>query len=187
MRQLVFMFSIIGLPFLLSSQSAELELQIENGIATLQKVVEVPGTKDDLFTDARQWLFDTYRSGKAVLELEDKEEGVIIGNGKTGELIYNNVMSKVEAGNFRYSIKLEFKPGKYRLTFNDIYYERGELNIGDGANYGADYPDNWPRMGKKHNKRQWESMKAQALKEFNLIAENLYTYLTEKPEADDDW
>ncbi|MCI4648889.1 DUF4468 domain-containing protein [Phaeodactylibacter sp.] len=186
MRLIIIVSAIIVIPSLLFCQDAKsgkLEIQLDNGLASFQTVYEVEGDKETLFGNAQQWLFETYKSGKSVLELSDKEQGVIIGNGLTNVLYYGR--KKSEAGYFSYAIKLEFKEGKYRVTIDNIKYKRGgEMYfLKGGADFADDYPNNWPYLGKKHYKEQWDSMKAQALGEFNLIALNLYNFLT----SNDDW
>lgn len=189
MKTLIFYLIIIVLPTTCVAQVQDtmlyLKLKVEEGIAKLQSVQEIEGDKATLYDDANQWLFESFKSGKSVMQMSDKEQGVIIANAKTHEVFYSG---NAEAGRFRYSMRLDFKDNKYRMTIDDIIYERGRMALGEGANYGADYPANWPKMGKKYNAKQWRSMKKQAMKQFNALAVSLYQYMTEKETGtDDDW
>jgi len=79
--------------------------------APYQDTREVEGSKDELFLRTRRWMAETFRSSKAVIELEDKENGQIIGNtslsikGGLGITIY-----------FDMTIVIDIKDGKIRLT-----------------------------------------------------------------------
>lgn len=161
----------------------EMELD-DNGRAMFQLIVEQKGTKDALYLNGKTWVFDTYKSGKAVIQMEDKEGGVIIGNGRTGTLIYKNMGVKVDAGNFKYTITLNFKDGKYRCIIDNITYKKGELLVKEGADYSEEFPHNWSKIGKKYNKKQWGLMKEQALVEFQSIFVSLQEFMNKKPKKD---
>ena len=49
---------------------------------TYQEVIEVSNiSKDDLYTRARAWFVKGYKSANAVLQMDDRESGTIIGKG----------------------------------------------------------------------------------------------------------
>lgn len=85
-----------------------------------QKVYEVAGGKDTLFTKSLQWLAQTYTDSKEVIEYEDKEAGKIIGRGAT-QVMYNPLAISPIMLNIRYSIKIDLKDNKARITFANIY------------------------------------------------------------------
>ncbi|GAB4486541.1 MAG: hypothetical protein OHK0019_00380 [Saprospiraceae bacterium] len=162
----------------------------ENGRGKMEITVELPGSKDQLFVKAKEWLFTTYNSGKSVLQMEDKEAGVIIGKGNSCQLIYNNLGIKKDAGYFSYQITIRFKDGKYRCLLDNITYVRGEMVLPDGADIADDFPKEWKRlMAKKYNKKQWDSMKEQAINHFKLLFVSLQTAMSEtaSKKKDDKW
>ncbi len=148
-------------------------------------VVDVPGKKmDDLFGSGKEWLFRTYKSGKVVLDYDDKENGKILGSASTQTVYYINLIKK-DAGYFKYRIELGFKDGKARIKIDDIYYVKGEMLLGEGASFFVDYPDNWPKIGIKKNKKEWDSMRSQAMEEFRYI---MHSFEEEIKVTDgDDW
>jgi hypothetical protein len=90
---------------------------------TIVQVYEAPGfTKDQLFTAARMWIAQNFKSAKAVIEYESKDEGAIIGNGS---------MAYPCGGGFKclltsewrvpFTMKVETKDEKIRLTFTNIH------------------------------------------------------------------
>ena len=49
---------------------------------TFDRVVEAPGhSKDDIYTATKVWIAENFKSAKSVIELDSKEDGIIIGNG----------------------------------------------------------------------------------------------------------
>ena len=85
-----------------------------------QQVYEVSGGKDTLFSKSLQWLAQTYTDSKEVIEYEDKEAGKIIGRGAT-QVMYNPLGISPIMLNIRYSIKIDLKDNKARITFTNIY------------------------------------------------------------------
>ena len=88
-----------------------------------QKVFEVPGLgKDEIFEQSKIWIAKTFKSSKAVIEYENKERGVIIGNGA--------VTCHANAGLAEFyvlfTMEEEIKDGKIRIKTYNI---RTEKNI----------------------------------------------------------
>lgn len=90
-----------------------------------QKVIsvvkEIPGKSEtQLFDNTKIWIAQTFRSAKAVLEYENREQGVIIGNGISTYPCSG--MSCLAKGDWKlhYTMKVEFKEGRYRVTFSNL-------------------------------------------------------------------
>lgn len=98
---------------------------IPTGSATVQKVIEIPGvSKDVIYERSRIWIAKTFHSSKAVIEYENKETGVIIGNGvanyavkNTGSLLYPNLMVDIP---FRFTMEENIRDEKIRITFTSL-------------------------------------------------------------------
>jgi hypothetical protein len=91
---------------------------------TLSLIGDAPGqTKDEIFASARLWLAESFRSSKAVIELEDKAEGIIVGNGMAPypldgcEGMYCSIL---KTWGIRFKVKIEVKDARYRMTFTDL-------------------------------------------------------------------
>ena len=87
------------------------------------QVYEAPGfTKDQLFAASRIWIAENFKSAKAVIEYENKDEGTIIGNGN---MLYpcGGAFSCMIKSDWRvpFTMKVETKDGKIRLTFTKIH------------------------------------------------------------------
>jgi cation transport regulator ChaB len=113
-----------------------LSLPIVNGEIMHEGIVDVPGkTKNQLFQSAKNFLLEAFVSAKAVIETEDKEDGVL--NCKA----IHPVVLKL---NFMYNgyfndemiIQINCKDGKYRYRFYDFRLSP----IG----FVGDTPNRWP-------------------------------------------
>ena len=86
-----------------------------------QRVIEVTGGQDTLFPKALQWLAKTYNDSKEVIEYEDKAEGKIIGRGST-QVLWNPTGLSPASINIKYSITIEIKDNKARITIGNFYH-----------------------------------------------------------------
>src|SRR4030067_1618617 len=112
----LFLFLLCGcMPTLIPSDST-----------TVQRVIEVPGIpKDIIYERSRIWIAKTFRSSKAVIEYENRETGVIIGNG----IIYYTLtvgFSSVEVP-VRFTMKEDIKDGRIRITFDNLFEGTGDF------------------------------------------------------------
>jgi hypothetical protein len=105
---------------------AQMPLDPESKLYTYQEVVEVEGvSKDDLYTRARTWFVKEYKSANAVLQMDDKEAGTLMGKGFfkvmfQGALrdVYHTVQIDVKDDRYRYSINA------FKLKFSHVYNEK---------------------------------------------------------------
>lgn len=88
---------------------------------TVIKVIETPGqSKDKIYNATRVWFSESFKSSKAVIDLEDKEQGIIIGKGNTKFPCQGfDCMSKAD-WRLKFTMRVDMKDEKMRITFNDI-------------------------------------------------------------------
>lgn len=79
-------------------------------------VHEINLTKNDLYKNAKNWLSNTYKNYKDVVDRDDKEDGVISGKG------YYSYYESLGTG-FIYNFKIECKESKWRFTVNNLFYK----------------------------------------------------------------
>jgi hypothetical protein len=86
---------------------------------TYQGVVEVPGvSKAELYSRAREWFANTFGSAKAVLEMDDKEAGKLIGN-TNGTYLQRFMGSDVATVVWRH-VNVQVKDGRFKYVFSDF-------------------------------------------------------------------
>lgn len=87
------------------------------------QVFEAEGyTKDQIYSASKMWIAENFKSAKAVTEYESPEEGTIVGNGNIGYPCTGGFACSIRAGAWRvgFTMKLESKDGRFRLTFTNV-------------------------------------------------------------------
>lgn len=96
------------------------------------KVFEnLPGTKDELFVKANEWMIKSFINAESVIEYSDKEAGALMGkylmSGKTISNYYGSVDTRVFA-----KIDVRIKDGKAMITIEPLgqwMYDPSGLSI----------------------------------------------------------
>lgn len=104
---------------------------------TFNAVFETPGSsKDKIFTATKVWIAENFRSAKAVIEYENKEEGTLIGNGVIPYPCSG--LDCVAKGNWTvpFTMRVDMKEQKFKLTFTNISVARPPL-YANGVYYPA--------------------------------------------------
>jgi hypothetical protein len=101
-----------------------LPLDMETNLITYTEVVVLDTTfkKDELHSRARVWFAKTYKSANSIIQMDDKEEGKIVGRASI-PLKYNNMPIITSAGSISYNISVYVKDGKYKYEFADFQHQ----------------------------------------------------------------
>ena len=104
----------------------------ENGNVLMQEVITADGkTTNDLYNAAKLWFGDAYNSSQDVLQVDNKEEGLIMGKAFK-EITVPLALGSVQEARLWYSIKLDIKEGKYRLSLYDLFFQpKGDYGYTD--------------------------------------------------------
>lgn len=96
----------------------------------------------DLYNKSREWVVNTFVSSKAVLELDDKSGGILIGKGsavypiQADGLLWGTALQDITVN---FSIKIDCKQGKYQFKIYNLsgafYGPSSRISI----NYEKDY------------------------------------------------
>jgi len=84
--------------------------------ANYSKTYETTLSKAEVYNKSLEWIAKTFRSAKAVIEFQDKDQGKIIGNGSV-DCPIGPVQTLVSIG---FTLTIEAKEGKYRMVFENI-------------------------------------------------------------------
>lgn len=129
-----------------------------------EKVIQADSVdKQSIFIALKEWFGMNFVSAKSVIEVEDKEAGLIIGNSITpyskGGLSYS-----AYDGNLKYTLKIQIKDNRFKVSVTNFLHE-GTKN----PNYGLGiittseiYTDKG--MNKKFHNNVWDDLKARAEK-----------------------
>jgi len=88
---------------------------------TFERVVESPGySKNQIYNSTKIWVAENFKSAKSVIELDSKEDGIIIGNG-----VIQYPCSGMECmakSNWKvpFTMRVDMKDQKFKISFSNI-------------------------------------------------------------------
>lgn len=104
----------------------------DDGSFTISYVRQVEGLdKETLYDNIYQSLVDVFVSAKNILQMQDKETGILVCKGMTeGNLIYSMGLMGKYAGSVptHFTLKIQVRDGRYKIDLYDIYVEKGDLD-----------------------------------------------------------
>jgi len=121
MKNLIFLAIALLVPGLSIAQIISLLPTDENGNLAFSSVEEVEGSADQLYSRAKQFFVDSYKSADDVIQLEDNENRLIVGKAFNDIQITN--LGKVFDVQLWYTVKIQSKEGRYKYDIYDIYYQ----------------------------------------------------------------
>ena len=98
-------------------------LPYKDGAITYSEIINLDSSykKNDLYINAKRFFVEVFKSGRDVIQLDDKEAGLIIGKG------YFNIVWKVNFMNsydmqIWHVVKIYVKDAKYKYEITDFAY-----------------------------------------------------------------
>jgi hypothetical protein len=100
---------------------------------TIKKIFDAPGySKEQIFDGAKIWISENFRSAKAVLEYENKETGIIIGNGNIPFPCQGWKCMGTGGWKLSFTMRTDIKDQKFRLTFTNLRVFGTDRGLYDG-------------------------------------------------------
>lgn len=93
-------------------------LATQDGKILIQQIVTLADTtikKDRIYLAAKEWISNSFKSSKAVIDLDDKEAGKIICKGT-----YKSDRKNNDALVINFTLNFTAKDGKYRVQIYDL-------------------------------------------------------------------
>jgi hypothetical protein len=155
---------------------------------TYSKVIQTDSIgKAALFTKVRSWMSEFYNSSKAVIDMEDKESGTIIGNA-----IFNYDFGKLSylcyEGKVNYSIKIMVKDNRIKVELSNFIHTNKpensrscELGLITNAEIYTD-----KGLQKNYHNRVWDDIKMKSLQLSNEIFNSIDNYCKENKTVKED-
>jgi len=79
-------------------------------------------SQDQLYSITKVWLSQAFKNSNNVIEVDEKESGIISGNGNVS-FNWGNVLTGLHSDPLFFTFKCQMKDGKYRLTVNNLQNE----------------------------------------------------------------
>lgn len=134
---------------------------------TITSITEAKGLpKEKIYTGAKIWIAENFKSAKQVIEYENKEDGTIIGNGVVNYPCQGGMDCIVKADwKVPFTMRVDTKDEKFRLTFTNI-------NLSWPASYNSGILSP-AHNGPVHNKYDLDAIKPILLNLGNEITKSL--------------
>ena len=156
------------------------------------KVIEASGlTKAQIYASVRAWVAEYYVSAKEVIQMDDKDEGVLI---IAPEMIYKTGKMVLSAydGNIKYRLKIATKDGRFKVDVFNFYHRNKPGNAPRcqvGLITDAEECDD-KSMNKRSSNKVWldikEKVEKNSLVIFTDIEKHIKKAVASKNE-DDNW
>ncbi|MBK6993631.1 MAG: DUF4468 domain-containing protein [Lewinellaceae bacterium] len=96
----------------------------EGGKGYYEFIGQAQGSKEELFVKAKQALYRTFTSGDAVIQMEDKESGLIEGKGRTQTFYGKQAGFTRDLGRFIYRITIKQRTTSTASFFRKLFTKR---------------------------------------------------------------
>lgn len=162
-------------------QKVTFPIDDKTGQITYSEVVPIEGkSKEDLNISAKKWFVNTFKSAQEVIQLEDRDQGVIVGKGNLGVTL--SMLSSQNVGYVRFTVKIEVKEGRYRYSFTDFWHEVGSSTAVSPGDLRASKPGGGLlSMGMKN----WNGIKEQTDQNVKAMIASLAKDMQAKSDVDD--
>lgn len=139
MRRIIFLFILIMFSINSFSQEKLLDiLPLKNANVVYTEVVKVDSmNKKELYNRAKKWVVLKYKSTNDVIQLDDKEDGIIIGKANFGIRYYSRKPT------IAHTLQIETRDGRYKFTISNFIYS----DIQNDKFTVEEFPKSW--AGKK--------------------------------------
>lgn len=148
-------------------------------------VVEVPGTKAELFAKAKTAVVSMWNSPKDVLSYNEPD--IIIINGHNSGSVHKKSMGMTFVFEFYYRIQLQFKDGKVRIDAPGV--EKGTYNNKSTLYFSGGKTSSWTGQAFLFDENGKLKMKDQKEQLVNAMNELVYCLVEKikKGASQEDW
>ncbi|HOV12078.1 MAG TPA: DUF4468 domain-containing protein [Bacteroidales bacterium] len=102
------------------SQTATLPIDEDTKLITYKDIVWQEGESSKLYTTAVAWINANYKNPNEVTTVREPENGKLVLNPRFKIFNVDKKGLQTDGGIIKYTLKLEFKPNRYRYVFTDF-------------------------------------------------------------------
>lgn len=153
----------------------------EKGKIEYNSVVSVDSAnKELLFSRAKLFIAESFKSAKAVIEMEDPSSGSLFLKGNIS-ITVTALGSGFKYGYVRFTMSLQCKDNKYRYSITDFYHD----NPSDTKSIGGHLENEKPAAGTFFvSKKYWAEIKEQTDKSVKELIKNLSAIMSSSLKSD---
>lgn len=191
-------YTVIAI-LLLTSINAHSQDIINSNFPTKDSLIQYSGvinvdsslSSNDLYLNAKKWIVESFHSGKAVTQIDDKDHNILMIKAYLDKGDYST-LGTTASYKFWFTLKIETKPGRYKYTLENVWYEAHVKSENVSADVNEPF-EAWlrrletPKQAKKREEfyNQYNQTCASLDKEFKAIILSLEKSMKQK--AGSDW
>jgi hypothetical protein len=110
------------------SKTPKFPLDDKTGLITFSDVLHYDGkTKEELYTILRMWFAKTFVSANHVIQMEDKDAGILVGKALT-KVFHKTLLVVHDHGHIIYTMSIYVKDNRFKYEINNFYHEGNPIN-----------------------------------------------------------
>jgi len=133
------------------------------------EMVDSSTRKETLYWNGMEWLGKHFNNANKVIQIADKDAGIILARGNFGFDAPGTLLSGSESRIITFMIKFSFKDGKYKLELSDFNDSQFGL-ITDG-----DYEEH--SMNKKNVAKQWKAAQDKTRENISFVYNSIKEFM----------
>jgi len=175
-KYIVFLFFIITYPNLYSQVNFKWDY-----------IDSIPRTKDQIYSDAKLFISELWNSAKDVIQLDDKENGIIVIKGLTTNEMNFQLNNHIWI--YAYTVKLYMKDYKFRITIDNVHCITAVCR---GINWplmpvADNYPEKKGRQLTGLDEKRYNSLMAILKADLQLIVSKYVSHIKKTENINNDW
>jgi hypothetical protein len=114
------MLGFFAITSLSAQQVSNMPVDDQTKLITYKEVVQVKGTKDELYVRGIEWINSYYKNPTDVTRTRNREDGLIKGVARFKTFFNDKDGFKKDGPMIEYALTFEFKDGRYRFIFSEM-------------------------------------------------------------------
>jgi hypothetical protein len=145
------------------------------------------GSKQELYLKTKQFIAETWKSSKDVIQNDDSISGVVLVRAKSAQTLFYDLNNHDWV--FTYDVKFMIKDGKCRIIIDDVYCISARVGAYNWPlpPVQDEYPTEKPWRKTNLSKKNYLKLMAQLKTELNQIALEYNLMLVTEPKPLQDW
>lgn len=112
-----------------AASAQDLPIDPESKKITYTEVIQMEGVSQaEIMKRAKSWMATGLGSTKSSIELDDAENGKLLGKAVLPLSVKNPPMGRFEVGIVTYTVTLLAKDGRYKYVFTDFIHDSGGVD-----------------------------------------------------------
>ena len=179
MRKLILLLTLLPLKVLCLSDSIPKNAE---GLYEYTDVVNVDSASAaKLYSNAKLFIVDAFKSGKDVTQLNDENAKTVVGSGTT-HIFFKGIMGSAIEKFLSFKIFLQCKEGRYKYTISNFEF----IMVGTMVNATIALEDE-KRLKHYITKNQVVQLKQQISNNLDILIKDLKNHLSSQTGSTKDW